>query len=232
MFCSNCGEKIGLKKTCKKCGYKLGKGKGHCVYCGRLIDKEADICFNCGQKKYKGRFNVFKYILFIVFTLTTLFCFYTYLQTKLIGDLVISIGFLVITINLLPLWNIIIKVKLVNKKKARILINIIKTIFIPMIAIIIIGYGFIISPYSWTDEDASNFAIENYFNTKLKNPESLQIHDYDVTYSNDEIDNEITIWVKYDYSAQNGLGGFNRDNVTVTLLYNNKNNTFTFVNAK
>ena len=44
----------------------------------------------------------------------------------------------------------------------------------------------------------------------------MQIHDYRVAYSKDVIDDGITIWIEYDYSAQNSFGGYNRDNVTVT----------------
>ena len=60
----------------------------------------------------------------------------------------------------------------------------------------------------------------------------MQIHDYRVTYSKDVIDDSITIWIEYDYSAQNSFGGYNRDNVTVTLLYNTKTDKFSFVSAK
>lgn len=232
MYCTNCGEKIGFKKICKKCGHKMGKENNYCVYCGNKIDKDAEICLKCNQKKYKSKFNYVRYILFTIFILISLFGFYSYLYERTFSNLIIVIGFFIIALNFLPLWKNIINVKFSNNKVLRKVLISIKTLLIPVIAISFIIYGSITAPYDWTAEDASNYAVTTYFNTQLKNPDSLQIHNYSVTYSKNKIDNKITVWVKYDYSAQNGFGGYNRDSITVTLLYDTENGVFSFVSAQ
>lgn len=230
MYCTNCGEKIGFKTVCKKCGYKIKNGNKYCAYCGSSKDEKADICVNCKQKKHSSKFNFIKYILFTIFLIASILGLIVYLQSKVLADLYISIAVLLLAISFLPLWINIIKA--IHNNTIRVILRIFKSVCIPLIVVAVIIYGAINSPNDWTAEEASNYAIETYFNTHLKNPSSLQIHDYKVTYSDEATNDNVTIWIKYDYSAQNGLGGYNRDNVTITLLYNIKTDTFSFVSAK
>lgn len=232
MFCTNCGEKIGFKKICKKCGYKLDKGRKYCVYCGSRKDEKAYICTNCKQKKYETKFNFIKYILFGIFLLISVSFLFSYFDEKILGKLFDFIGFLLLAISFLPIWMNIIKAETINKKSLRLVFSSFKLICVPIILMAVIIYGAVNSSSSWTAEGASNYAIEAYFNTHLKNPDSLQIHNYEVTYSKETINNDITIWVNFDYSAQNGLGGYNRDNVVVTLLFNVKTGEYTYVSVK
>lgn len=77
----------------------------------------------------------------------------------------------------------------------------------------------------------SCYAAINILKDRLKNPESLQIHE--ISYSSDVIcmECEDAIGVKIDYSAQNSFGGYNRDNYHVLIDPNKYDYVESFVGA-
>ena len=84
-----------------------------------------------------------------------------------------------------------------------------------------------------TVRQAANLAKEN-LKLNLKNPESLQAHDYtfraytrDISSPDREID---YIQINWDYSAQNGFGGYNRTTYSIIIrnTWDNKLEVTTF----
>lgn len=66
-------------------------------------------------------------------------------------------------------------------------------------------------------EDKAKNAAVALLESRLKNPESLQIHS--VSFEGDTYENDLSFFctVVIDYSAQNGFGGYNRENIELYL---------------
>lgn len=77
----------------------------------------------------------------------------------------------------------------------------------------------------------SCYAAINILKDRLKNPESLQIHE--VSYASDVIcmECEDAIGVKIDYSAQNSFGGYNREDYHILIDPNKYDYVESFVGA-
>lgn len=84
------------------------------------------------------------------------------------------------------------------------------------------------------EENAYTMAIDTFHsNVKLKNEESFKVNTYSIG-KNDNYngnDNLVLYTVTIDYSAQNGFGGYVREDYTVELEYNKETESFTLVKA-
>lgn len=72
----------------------------------------------------------------------------------------------------------------------------------------------------YTDEDYEELAVasvETSLKDRLKNPESLQIHNTTIVGDSYEDDSDYFCEITIDYSAQNGFGGYNRDTITAYI---------------
>jgi len=76
-------------------------------------------------------------------------------------------------------------------------------------------------------EEMAVAAVETALKDRLKNPESLQIHNVGLADDSYEDDSVYFCTVAVDYSAQNGFGGYNRDTVKSHIEINKSTGTVT-----
>ncbi len=230
-YCTSCGEKS-IHKICKSCGIKKNKEHKYCAWCGAPLNENAALCTNCG---IKVKPNIVTSIIGTLVGILLLFLDSLFILCLVDRDpigynynalIITTIITTVSAILCFPFVGKFIKGLFVKNKLQRKIAEILRIVVIALLMYIgAISFLHAFPGIDWvTSEDATNAAVTVFHeNVNLKNEDSFVLNGSQV-YSDDEpykgYDNLRLVQVVLDYSAQNGFGGTNRENYTVTMYFN------------
>ncbi len=210
-YCTNCGESVGSLKICPHCQMKTKKNyKKYCRCCGGMLDTKC-FCANCRSYSKKSFVEVFINILsyFLI-----AFCYYVGLLWVVANQKPIHGGCII-------LLTLVVHV-LLYKYNCKLLFNKTRKSKSVFICICILCYAFAVlfaSNFIANRTSDSYNAImysENIVKQKLKNPESMIINNSTVEDTFLDVENNVNYFIiNVDYSAQNGFGGYNREEETI-----------------
>ena len=221
-FCTNCGKETS-QKTCEHCGVKKYTTHSFCEWCGNPVNANAEICPACKEKigKPSRLSSILGIIFFSLFVVV-----YSFDEARASNTLSIFLLFVCIVL-VLPVTKGIIR-NLTFDKPAKSILRVV----INSIRIMLVIFLFCASIVNSTTTDVSyeiykneaTAAAEVVFHEEvaLKNESSFILNDSDVTYLTEpynDNDNLRLVTVVLDYSAQNGLGGYNRNDYRIKLIF-------------
>lgn len=241
-YCTNCGYNS-EKNICVNCGVKNNKKHNYCYFCGNNLDPNATICPQCKESIKTPKksiildiilltISLFFFIIFVVMDSNFNYSGYEINLKKTIFFSILSV------ILALPLFKNLIRKKFYYKHSLKRILNVTRYILIVTLSII----SFAVFPIDtveslneansvpvFSEKDAVDAAINAFHDTiKLKNEDSFVINNTQVIEGPADENGIEKIFVKIDYSAQNGFGGYNRENKTIVLEYNTESGEYTY----
>ena len=213
---------------CKKCGRQLDDNALFCSNCGEKCDSNAEMF--CEKPAVGFKQSVFETILrlmnIVAFVVAFLVGVVQILMSNIIGGIIVLL-FVALVIAFVFRKTQIAKIKnKIPNEMIRKIIVITIYFLLPLFMFASIGIAASLTEDSGVssanhDAIAISYAESNLKN-QLKNPESLQIHSSKV-YVDFEWGDYHYYTITIDYSAQNGFGGYNRNNDYDVILKINKN---------
>ncbi len=215
---------------CKKCGNQIDDNDLFCSRCGEKCSTDNTTTNNNVNEKQK--ISIGEKILRLINILAIICTVFVgtvdlFVSNILSGVIMLLTAILLIVFVFRKKQISKIKGKIANATARKFIITIIY-LLLPIILFTSIGIGAMFGDSSSAnpDEVATAYA-ESILKSRLKNPESLQIHSTNIS-----VDFE---WGDYhyysitiDYSAQNGFGGYNRDSDYDILVKIHKTNNRAF----
>ena len=202
---------------CKKCGNQLEDNALFCSKCGEKCDSNTEVLNKKSAVEFKQ--SIFETILRLMNIVAIVVTFLVGLVQLLMSNI---IGGIIILLFLALMIAFVFRKKQIAKIKSKIPNEIVHKIIIttiyfllPILMFASIGVAAFFTDGSGSgsvnhDAVAISYA-ESKLKSSLKNPESLQVHSSKV-YVDFEWGDYHYYSITIDYSAQNGLGGYNRDN--------------------
>ena len=227
---------------CKKCGNQLDDNAMFCPNCGEKCSADVDAVVeqnkNESQKLSMGE-RLLRILNIATIVITAFVSFINFASENIVGGIItvlIPILLIVFVFRKKQMSKIKNKIASVSARKW-----VVTLIYLLLPAVMFASIGI---STAFESSDAGNdtvevgntpvdyksiameFAernVETDLKSSLKNPNSLQINGYSV-YSRFETENYWYYSIAVDYSAQNGFGGYNRDNYKVSLKINKNSN--------
>ena len=198
-----------------------------CKKCGNQIDDNALFCSNCGEKcsaesitieqnvntKQKTSFGekFLRFINIVAIICTILVGTINLLVSNVLGGVIMLLTAILLIVFVFRKKQIAkIKGKIANATARKLIMTVIY-LLLPIVMFTSIGIGATFGDSSSANPDTvATLYAESVLESRLKNPESLQIHSTKI-YVDFEWGDYHYYSITIDYSAQNGLGGYNRD---------------------
>lgn len=199
---------------CKYCGNELEDASLFCNKCGKAQSEKKQSSKDRKEKvKLSSKEKGIRLVSWIILIAIYFIAFVTTVYLLIYGGGIVP-GVLIFAVALVYQLTLFKKARMksisnITKKCIRRLTVIIVYFILP-IAILVGAFEY---SYYVTIGNSSAVAqryVENSLKSNLKNPQSLQIHNIGFKDELEDDDNKY-FYVEIEYSAQNGLGGFNRD---------------------
>ena len=202
----------------------------YCEKCGTQLNDNALFCSNCGEKcsaainitepptlvkkKTFGGEKFLRFINIVAIIFTMFIGVINLLVSNIVGGIIMVLSTMLLIIFVFRKKQITkIKDKLVNFKACKLTIVVIY-LLLPVVMFTSVGIGNSFEDGNSSSSNPDTIAVsyaESVLKGRLKNPDSLQIHSSKI-YVDFEYGNYHYYSITIDYSAQNGFGGYNRDN--------------------
>ena len=224
-----------------------------CKKCGSQLDDNALFCSNCGEKcssdvgateqktnvKISIGEKVLRFINIVVMVFAVCFGVINLLLSNIIGGIIILLTTILLIVFVFRKKQISkIKNRIVSITTRKIVVTIIY-LLMPVIMFASVGFGSSLMDM----DDLTSSSLENpnliavsyaeaELKSNLKNPASLQIHSTKISVEF-EYEGYHYYSITIDYSAQNGFGGYNRnDDYDVLVKVSKATNTASVITSK
>ena len=199
---------------CKKCGTQLDDNALFCSNCGEQRSADINITEQAAlvKKKTSGGEKFLRFINIVAIIFTMFIGVINLFVSNIAGGIIMVLTTILLIIFVFRKKQITkIKDKLANFKARKFAIVVIY-LLLPVVMFTSVGIGASLGDSSSANPDtiAVSYA-ESVIKGRLKNPDSLQIHSSKI-YVDFEYGDYHYYSITIDYSAQNGFGGYNRDN--------------------
>ncbi len=202
----------------------------YCKKCGAQLDDNALFCSNCGEKsladiniteqsapvkkKTYGGEKILRFINIVAIIFTMFIGVINLFVSNIVGGIIMLLTAILLIIFVFRKKQITkIKDKLANFKAHKLIIVVVY-LLLPIVMFTSVGIGASLGDSSSSSANPDTIAVsyaESVLKGRLKNSDSLQIHSSKI-YVDFEHGDYHYYSITIDYSAQNGFGGYNRDN--------------------